>query len=53
MQELIPETNIAVGLDIGTTRVCIVVAAKDAIGKLNVIAEGSARSDEIGRAQLL
>ncbi|MEI7788618.1 MAG: cell division protein FtsA [Chlorobiaceae bacterium] len=53
MQELIPETNIAVGLDIGTTRVCIVVAAKDAIGKLNVIAEGSARSDGLRRTAVV
>ena len=40
-----PETNRAVGLDIGTTRVCIVVAEKDEFGKLKVIAKGSSHSD--------
>ncbi len=48
-----PETNRAVGLDIGTTRVCIVVAEKDEFGKLKVIAKGSSHSDGLRRATVV
>ena len=48
-----PESNKAVGLDIGTTRVCIVVAEKDEFGKLKVIAKGSSPSDGLRRATVV
>jgi len=53
MQELMPETNIAVGLDIGTNRVCIVVAEKDEFGNLKVLAKGSADSDGLRRSTVV
>lgn len=48
-----PESNRAVGLDIGTTRVSIVVAEKDEFGKLKVIATGSSHSDGLRRATVV
>ncbi len=48
-----PESNRAVGLDIGTTRVCIVVAEKDEFGKLKVIAKASSPSNGLRRATVV
>ncbi len=48
-----PESNRAVGLDIGTTRVCIVVAEKEEFGTLKVIAKGSSPSDGLRRATVV
>ncbi len=45
--------NIAVGLDIGTTKVCVVVAEKDEIGKLNVLGNGRSNSDGLQRATVV
>ncbi len=45
--------NIAVGLDIGTTKVCVVVAEKDEIGKLNVLGKGRSNSDGLQRATVV
>ena len=47
------EANIAVGLDIGTSKVCIAVAEQDEFGKLNVLAEGFVHSDGIRRAAVV
>jgi cell division protein FtsA len=47
------KSNIAVGLDIGTTKVCVVVAEKDAIGKLNVLGKGRSNSDGLQRATVV
>ncbi len=47
------KSNIAVGLDIGTTKVCVVVAEKDEIGKLNVLGKGRANSDGLQRATVV
>jgi cell division protein FtsA len=46
-------SNIAVGLDIGTTKVCVVVAEKDEIGKLNVLGKGRSNSDGLQRATVV
>ena len=48
-----PETNIAVGLDIGTSKVCIAVAEQDVSGSLKVLAEGFAHSEGIRRAAVV
>ena len=53
MQELIPESNIAVGLDIGTSRVCVVVAEKDEFCKLNVLAKECSYADGIRRGTVV
>ena len=53
MQELIPESNIAVGLDIGTSRVCVVVAEKNEFCKLNVLAKECSYADGIRRATVI
>ena len=53
MQELVLESNIAVGLDIGTTKVCIVVAEKDKSGKLNVLGKGCSHSVGLRRATVV
>jgi len=45
--------NIAVGLDIGTTKVCVVVAEKDEVGKLNVLGKGRSNSDGLQRATVV
>ncbi len=47
------KSNIAVGLDIGTTKVCVVVAEKDEIGKLNVLGKGRSNSDGLQRATVV
>ncbi|MEI6847349.1 MAG: cell division protein FtsA [Chlorobiaceae bacterium] len=47
------KSNIAVGLDIGTTKVCVVVAEKDSIGKLNVLGKGRSNSDGLQRATVV
>ena len=48
-----PESNRAVGLDIGTSRVCIVVAEKDEFGELKVIAKSSSHSEGLRRATVV
>uniref|UniRef100_Q3ANX2 Cell division protein FtsA n=1 Tax=Chlorobium chlorochromatii (strain CaD3) TaxID=340177 RepID=Q3ANX2_CHLCH len=47
------KSNIAVGLDIGTTKVCVVVAEKDESGKLNVLGKGRSNSDGLQRATVV
>jgi cell division protein FtsA len=47
------KSNIAVGLDIGTTKVCVVVAEKDEMGKLNVLGKGRSNSDGLQRATVV
>ena len=47
------KSNIAVGLDIGTTKVCVVVAEKDGIGKFNVLGKGRSNSDGLQRATVV
>ena len=47
------KSNIAVGLDIGTTKVCVVVAEKDEMGKINVLGKGRANSDGLQRATVV
>jgi cell division protein FtsA len=47
------KSNIAVGLDIGTTKVCVVVAERDELGKLNVLGKGRASSDGLQRATVV
>ena len=41
--------RIVVGMDIGTTKVCAVVAKADEIGRINVLGLGVAKSDGINR----
>ena len=41
--------NIVVGLDIGTTKVCAVVAGIDELGKINILGVGRAVSDGMMR----
>lgn len=48
-----PNSDIAVGLDIGTTKVCVVVAEKDEHGKLNVLGKGRAGSEGLKRATVV
>ncbi|WP_165498822.1 cell division protein FtsA [Chlorobium sp. N1] len=48
-----PKSDIAVGLDIGTTKVCVVVAEQDARGKLNLLGRGLAASDGLQRATVV
>ncbi|PIU46101.1 MAG: cell division protein FtsA [Ignavibacteriales bacterium CG07_land_8_20_14_0_80_59_12] len=48
-QEKGPEEEIFVGLDIGTTKVCAVVAAPGDHGKLNILGIGNAVSDGLTR----
>jgi cell division protein FtsA len=45
--------KIVVGLDIGTTKVCAVVAAKDEFGKVNVLGVGKASSEGLSRAAVV
>ena len=47
------KSNIAVGLDIGTTKVCVVVAEKDELGKLNVLGKGRSNSEGLQRATVV
>ncbi len=41
--------RIVVGMDIGTTKVCTVVAKADELGRINIIGMGIAKSDGINR----
>lgn len=41
--------NIVVGVDIGTTKVCAVVAAEDELGRVNILGVGVAPSDGLNR----
>ncbi|NTU52520.1 MAG: cell division protein FtsA [Chlorobiaceae bacterium] len=47
------KSNIVIGLDIGTTKVCVVVAEKDDVGKLNVLGKGRANSEGLQRATVV
>jgi cell division protein FtsA len=47
------KSNIVVGLDIGTTKVCVVVAEKDDVGKLNVLGKGRSNSEGLQRATVV
>lgn len=47
------KSNIVIGLDIGTTKVCVVVAEKDELGKLNVLGKGRANSEGLQRATVV
>ncbi len=53
MQELMPVSNISVALDIGTSRVCIVVAEKDEFGKLAILGKACSPSDGLRRATVV
>ncbi len=46
-------SNIVVGLDIGTTKVCVVVAERDDMGKLNILGHGRADSEGLQRATVV
>ncbi|MBL6956198.1 MAG: cell division protein FtsA [Chlorobium phaeobacteroides] len=46
-------SNIVVGLDIGTTKVCVVVAERDEIGKLNILGQGRSDSEGLQRATVV
>lgn len=46
-------SNIVVGLDIGTTKVCVVVAEKDEVGKLNILGHGRSVSEGLQRATVV
>ncbi|NTV45246.1 MAG: cell division protein FtsA [Chlorobiales bacterium] len=45
--------KIVVGLDIGTTKVCAVVAAKDEFGKINILGMGRSSSEGLQRATVI
>ena len=45
----IMEDRIVVGLDIGTTKVCAVVASVDEMQKINILGVGKAPSDGLNR----
>ncbi|UZJ39420.1 cell division protein FtsA [Prosthecochloris sp. SCSIO W1102] len=47
------KSNIVVGLDIGTTKVCVVVAEKDEVGKLNILGKGRTDSEGLQRATVV
>ncbi len=46
-------SNIVVGLDIGTTKVCVVVAERDEMGKLNILGQGRTDSEGLQRATVV
>src|SRR6056297_784163 len=46
---LVMNENIVVGVDIGTTKVCAVVAAEDDLGRVNILGVGMAPSDGLNR----
>jgi len=48
-----PESNIAVGLDIGTTKICVIVAERDEYCKLNVLAQGCSYADGLRRGTVV
>ncbi|MCZ7558072.1 MAG: cell division protein FtsA [Bacteroidia bacterium] len=41
--------NIVVGLDIGTTKICVLIAGKDADGRINVFGIGKAENEGMAR----
>ena len=43
------DEHIVVGVDIGTTKVCAVVAAKNELGQINILGMGMAASDGLNR----
>lgn len=43
------EENIVVGLDIGTTKICVIVGRKNEYGKLEVLGMGKAKSEGVRR----
>jgi cell division protein FtsA len=45
--------KIVVGLDIGTTKVCAVVASKDEFGKMNILGMGRSTSEGLQRATVI
>ncbi|ACF13306.1 cell division protein FtsA [Chloroherpeton thalassium ATCC 35110] len=45
--------KIVVGLDIGTTKVCAVVAEKDEFGKMNILGMGRSNSEGLQRATVI
>lgn len=47
------KSKIVVGLDIGTTKVCAVVAGKDEFGKINILGVGKAQSEGLQRASVV
>ncbi len=50
---MMPKSDIVIGLDIGTTKVCVVVAEKDDVGKLNVLGKGRSNSEGLQRATVV
>ncbi len=53
MDETMQSSNIVVGLDIGTTKVCVVVAERDEMGKLNILGHGRSDSEGLSRATVI
>ncbi|MCH8567864.1 MAG: cell division protein FtsA [Balneolales bacterium] len=49
MKEKIQEDRIVVGLDIGTTKVCAIIASVDDAGKVNILGVGKAKSEGLNR----
>lgn len=47
--QVLPDQRIVVGLDIGTTKICAVVATVDDIDRVNVLGVGLAESDGLNR----
>ncbi|MDX2128004.1 MAG: cell division protein FtsA [Chloroherpetonaceae bacterium] len=45
--------KIVVGLDIGTTKICVVVAKKDEFGKIQILGVGKAKSEGVSRAAVV
>jgi len=50
---MMPTSDIAIGLDIGTTKVCVVVAERDGRGQLNLLGKGHAESEGLQRATVV
>ncbi len=50
---MMAKDKIVVGLDIGTTKVCAIVAQKDEFGKINVLGIGRAHSEGLSRAAVV
>ena len=53
MQEDIQQSEIVVGLDIGTTKICAIVGFKNEYGKLEVLGMGKAVSDGVIRGSVI
>lgn len=47
--QVLPDHRIVVGLDIGTTKICAVVATADDLDRINVLGVGIAESDGLNR----